>query len=104
MTSEQKQKLGQAIVQIRKKRRYKQTELATKLEVTRERLGRWERGVAAPSVVELVALGEALAVPLEELGLGRVREELLPQVQVRELVLHLKAMARLLRPWMERAK
>jgi transcriptional regulator with XRE-family HTH domain len=104
MTSEQKRQLGQRIVQTRKRKKWKQTELAAQLAVTRERLGRWERGVAAPSVVELAALSEALAVPLEELGLGRSRDELLPPVQIRELVLHLKAMARLLRPWMERAK
>lgn len=104
MTSEQKQQLGQRIVQIRQRKKWKQTELATQLEVSRERVGRWERGVAAPSVVELAALSEALEVPMEELGLGRNREELLPHAQARELILHLKAMARVLRPYMERAK
>ncbi|HSS48161.1 MAG TPA: helix-turn-helix transcriptional regulator [Thermoanaerobaculia bacterium] len=104
MTSEQKKQLGQRIVQIRKKKRWKQTELAAELGVPRERVGKWERGIAAPSVVELAALSAMLEVPMEELGLGKAREELLTHAQARELILHLKAMARVLRPYMERAK
>lgn len=104
MTSEQKRQLGERIAQIRKKRRFKQAELAARLGVPRERVGRWERGVAAPSVVELAALSEELEVPMEELGIGKAREELLPHAQARELILHLKAMARVLQPYMERAK
>jgi transcriptional regulator with XRE-family HTH domain len=104
VTSKQKQQLGERIAQIRTKKMVKQTELAAKLGVPRERVGRWERGLAAPSVVELAALSEMLEVPMEELGLGKAREELLPHAQARELILHLKAMARVLQPYMERAK
>jgi transcriptional regulator with XRE-family HTH domain len=100
---EQKRELGQRIVRIRKRKGWKQTELARRLEVTRERLGRWERGVRTPSLEDLAALSEVLAVPLEELGLGQAGEPL-PPTQLQELVHHLKAMARLLRPWMERMK
>lgn len=67
--------------------------------MTGERLGRWERGVRAPSLEDLAALSEVLAVPLEELGLGQGGGEPLPPVQLQELVPHLKALARLLRPW-----
>ena len=101
---DRKRDIGQRIVQIRKRKGWKQTELAKRLEVTRERLGRWERGVRAPSLEDLAALSEVLAVPMDELGLGQSSGEPFPPAQLRELVHHLKAMARMLRPWMERVK
>ena len=55
---EQKRDLGQRIVRIRKRKGWKQTELARRLEVTRERRGRWERGGRAPSLEDLAAFGK----------------------------------------------
>jgi len=65
--------LGRRIVQLRKRRRWSQADLAGRLGVTRERVGNWERGEHAPPLEALAALGEVLRVPLDELVLGRRR-------------------------------
>jgi transcriptional regulator with XRE-family HTH domain len=101
---ERRRELGRRIVQARKRRSWNQVELARRLEVPRDRLGKWERGLNAPSLEDLVALGEVLGLPLGELVLGRRSEEPFSSGELRELVVHLNAMARLLRPWMERKK
>ncbi len=68
-----RRELGRRIVQLRKRRRWSQGELAGRLGVTRERVGNWERGEHAPPLEALAALGEVLRVPLDELVLGRRR-------------------------------
>jgi hypothetical protein len=49
-----------------------------------------------------VALSEVLDVGFEELGLGRSPQESISAAELQELFGHLSAMARLLKPWMER--
>jgi len=63
--------MGRRIVQLRKRREWSQGELARWLGVTRERVGNWERGDHAPPLEALVALGEVLRVPLDELVAGK---------------------------------
>ena len=92
--------LGRRIVEAREKRRWKQAELARRLDVPRERLGRWERGLNAPSLEQLAALSEVLEMPLGELGLGRCFREALTSMDMAELVSYFTAMARLLKPWL----
>ncbi len=99
---ELKKELGARIVKARKRRGWKQAELAGRLGVQRERLGSWERGRSAPSLEDLALLSEVLEVPFEELGLGRRREEALSPWELTELARHLAAMERLLKPWMSR--
>lgn len=99
---ELKKRLGARIVKARKRHGWNQAELAERLEVKRERLGSWEKGRTAPGLEDLALLSEVLAVPFEELGLGRRAEEPLSAVELTELARHLAAMARLLKPWMAR--
>jgi transcriptional regulator with XRE-family HTH domain len=99
-----KKELGARIVEARKRRGWKQAELARRLGVQRERLGSWERGRSAPGLEDLVLLSEVLEVPFEELGLGRREEEAFSAVELTELARHLAAMARLLKPWMARRR
>jgi transcriptional regulator with XRE-family HTH domain len=97
-----KKELGARIIEARKRRGWKQAELARRLGVPRERLGTWERGRRAPRMEDLALLSEVLEIPFE-LGLGRrVVEEELSAVELTELARHLAAMARLLKPWMAR--
>jgi transcriptional regulator with XRE-family HTH domain len=63
--------MGRRIVQLRKRRRWSQGELAKRLGITRERVGNWERGDHAPPLEALAALGEVLRVPLDELVTGK---------------------------------
>jgi transcriptional regulator with XRE-family HTH domain len=98
-----KKELGARVIEARKRRGWKQAELARRLRVPRERLGSWERGRRAPRMEDLVLLSEVLEIPFE-LGLGRrvEEEEELSAVELTELARHLAAMARLLKPWMAR--
>src|SRR4051812_7310747 len=70
-----KKTVGERIVRTRQRRGWSQAELARRLEVTRERLGKWERGATSPGLEELVWLSEVLQVPVWELGLGESPEE-----------------------------
>jgi transcriptional regulator with XRE-family HTH domain len=65
--------LGQRIVRARRRRGWSQTELAGKLEITRERMGNWERGEHLPPLEALARLGLILRVSLDELVHGRRR-------------------------------
>ena len=65
--------MGRRIVQLRKRRKWSQGELAQRLGVTRERVGNWERGDHAPPLEGLAALGEVLRVSLDELVSGKRR-------------------------------
>jgi transcriptional regulator with XRE-family HTH domain len=89
--------LGKRISQIRKKKRWTQAELASKLEVTRFRLRRWERG-ALPPLRVLNLLSEILETSLDVLLAGREadRKESLTQDQKKKAAQHLNQLAGLL--------
>lgn len=102
-----RQELGRRLVLKRKRKGWTQAELARRVGVTRERAGKWERGLNAPSLEELAALSEVLGVGIEELGLGGSPQESsspasISAAELTELFGHLSAMARLLKPWLER--
>jgi len=67
---EKKRELGLRIVAARRRHGWSQKDLAQRLTVTRERLGKWERGLSSPDLEDLVSLSRVLALPLWELGLG----------------------------------
>jgi putative transcriptional regulator len=90
--------LGKRIVRARERRGWKQADLAKRLGVPRERLGKWERGLHAPSLEDLAALSEVLEMPLGELGVGRCFREVLSSLEVAELLSYFTAMGRLLKP------
>jgi transcriptional regulator with XRE-family HTH domain len=89
--------LGGRISQIRKKKRWTQAELASKLEVKRFKLRRWERG-ALPPVHMLILLSEVLETSLDVLLAGREadRKESLTQDQKKKAAQHLNQLAGLL--------
>ena len=93
--------LGRRIIKTRMRRGWSQAELARRLGVPRERLGKWERGLNEPSLEDLAALSEVLEVPLEALGLGRAVRRSISDEELSDLVYHLGALARLLKPWRE---
>ena len=90
--------LGKRIRQVRKKKRWTQIELASKLGATRGQLARWERG-ALPSLRVLILLSEVLETSLDVLlaGRGDTREEFLTLDQKKKAVSHLNELASLLR-------
>jgi XRE family transcriptional regulator, regulator of sulfur utilization len=91
--------LGLGIVRRRRLKGWSQTVLARRLNVKRHRLGKWEQGIAAPSLGDLTALMELLEVSFEELVLGRSTPPApLPPQQRKELTLHLKGLLRQLQP------
>jgi len=94
--------LGKRIVQRRERRGWKQAELAARLGVSRDQLGKWERGRNAPSLEDLAALSEVLEASLEQLGIGQGADEPMPEVEVHELYFHLSAMARQLKPYLKK--
>jgi transcriptional regulator with XRE-family HTH domain len=95
--------LGLGIVRLRQRKGWSQGVLAKRLGITRHRLGKWELGLNAPSLEDLVALLETLEVTFEELALGRVVPVApLPPGQRKEMTLHFNGLVRLLKPMLER--
>jgi transcriptional regulator with XRE-family HTH domain len=95
-----KKELGERIVRARERRGWSQKELASRLEIPRERLGAWERGRNAPGVEDLSPLSEVLGVPFEEL-LGGRRTEAPPlsASALEGLAIQVVSMAQTLKPW-----
>jgi transcriptional regulator with XRE-family HTH domain len=96
-----KRQLGTRIIQARQSRGWSQAELARRLEMPRERLGKWERGVCAPGVEDLVTLSEVLAVPFAELVQGRREDEPITVKALESLARDLVSMVRTLKPWVD---
>ncbi len=95
-----KKELGERIVRARERRGWSQKELASRLGIHRERLGKWERGRNAPGVEDLAPLSEVLGVPFEELlGGERTEEPPLNDAALEELAIQVISMARTLKPW-----
>ena len=63
--------LGARIVRLRSEKGWGRTALARKLEVSRDRLSKWERGENAPPLEILVLLGTLLKVTLDQLVTGK---------------------------------
>ncbi len=63
--------LSKKLAELRKERGLSQMELAERLDVTRQAVSRWETGDAAPSLENLISLGELYGVTLDDL----VRDE-----------------------------
>lgn len=58
------------LAELRRERGLTQDELAREVGVTRQAVSKWERGVIAPSTVNLIALGRLYGIPLDELVNG----------------------------------
>ena len=99
-----RKEFGLCIVRARKLQGWSQKELARRLGVPRERLGRWERGLHSPDLEDVAFLSEVLGVPLWDLGLGEPPERALSSAELMRLARSCVAMSRLLRPWLERLR
>lgn len=64
---------------LRAERGLTQEELARALNVTRQTISKWERGLVAPDTVNLSALGRLYGVSLDELVNGPPQEEPTPE-------------------------
>ena len=60
------------IKDLRKERRISQEELASRLEVTRQTVSKWELGDSTPDLDKLVLLAELFEISLDELVLDKV--------------------------------
>ena len=99
-----RKQIGRAIAKARRRRRWSQSELARRLETSRERLSRWERGLHIPSLEDLTLLSEVLGIPVWELGLGEAPVEGLSSAELLELARSFTAIGRLLKPWLDRLR
>ena len=91
--------LGLQIVKRRKARGWSQGELAQRLGVHRSCLGKWERGLSAPSLEDLVSLASLLGATLDELVFGQETTPSPLRAQQREeLTRLLEALGRMLGP------
>lgn len=74
--------LKDRLAELRRERGWSQDELALKLSVTRQAISKWERGVAVPSMENLVYIGRLYGVPLDELVNGEQQCEEPPATAV----------------------
>lgn len=80
--------LGARIARLRGEKGWTQPDLARRLEVSRERLSKWERGKHEPPLDMVIALCDALEVSIDELVTGS------PALEVAESVETLQEAAR----------
>jgi DNA-binding transcriptional regulator YiaG len=94
--------LGRRIVDLRRARGWKQGDLAKRLEVPSDRLGKWERGLNAPSLEDLTALAFVLEVTYLELieGSQAPVRPLLPPGERVELGMCVNGFLRIVAPLM----
>jgi transcriptional regulator with XRE-family HTH domain len=97
-----RQVLGRRIVQARKRKGWSQEKLARRLEVSKGRVGKWERGLHTPSLEDVAKLSGVLEVTLEELILGaRAPAPEIPPAERNEATMHLDGFLRVVRRWLQ---
>ena len=93
--------LGERIITLRKERDISQTELARRLNVSRQAVSKWEQGTSSPDTAKLIQLAQILETDVEYLATGirpepksvvlnvveTVEKE---KVVVREVICHVK--------------
>jgi transcriptional regulator with XRE-family HTH domain len=57
--------LGERIVTARRRAGVTQKDIAVRCDTTRQQVGKWEKGIAVPDVVELLKLADYTRLPLE---------------------------------------
>ena len=62
------------IYELRKQKGFSQEELASKLNVTRQTVSKWELGDSTPDMEKLVVLSDLFEISLDELVLGKKPE------------------------------
>lgn len=71
-------KLEEKLTALRKENGLSQTELAERLDVTRQAISRWETGTSAPSTDNLISLSRLYGVGLDDLLGDKAKEEAKP--------------------------
>lgn len=67
--------LGETIKRLRKKMGYSQETLAQQLNVVRQTVSKWEKGISVPDADMLTRMGELFEVTVEELLGAEVQEK-----------------------------
>lgn len=62
--------LGERIISLRKERSISQTDLARRLNVSRQAVSKWEQGTSSPDTAKLIQLAEILETEVEYLATG----------------------------------
>ena len=62
--------IGERITALRKEKDISQTELAKRLNVSRQAVSKWEQGVSSPDTTKLIQLAEILGTEVEYLATG----------------------------------
>ena len=66
--------LGERIIALRKERDISQTELARRLNVSRQAVSKWEQGTSSPDTAKLIQLAQILETDVEYLATGILPE------------------------------
>lgn len=61
---------GERIIALRKERDISQTELARRLNVSRQAVSKWEQGTSSPDTAKLIQLAQILETDVEYLATG----------------------------------
>lgn len=78
--------LNEKIAALRNERKLSQTELAEKLDVSRQSISKWETGASVPELDKLVALSRLFGVTLDELVKDKGVEQPPEQIPVQEQI------------------
>ena len=62
--------IGERIMTLRKEKSISQTELAKRLNVSRQAVSKWEQGISSPDTERLIQLAEILGTEVEYLATG----------------------------------
>ena len=62
--------IGERVMALRKEKNISQTELAKRLNVSRQAVSKWEQGVSSPDTERLIQLAEILGTEVEYLATG----------------------------------
>jgi transcriptional regulator with XRE-family HTH domain len=62
--------IGERIVALRKEKNISQSELAKRLNVSRQAVSKWEQGTSSPDTERLIQLAEILGTEVEYLATG----------------------------------
>ena len=62
--------LGERILALRRERNISQADLARRLDVSRQAVSKWEKGLSSPDTVKLIQLAEVFDIEVEYLATG----------------------------------
>ena len=62
--------LGERILALRRERNISQADLARRLDVSRQAVSKWEKGLSSPDTVKLLQLAEVFDIEVEYLATG----------------------------------